>query len=412
MAFVKRYINEFPLYFFFFFPTEPNKHKKGALLLFCRKEREDLTSVTMRYSRSLHVVGLVCALVLLGAHRAIGWELSYEEYHAAHLNEAISLDDDGDKPGSSSSSNLLLPFNRTRVPGSEGSREVREFIVEHFNSTLAGEWAVETQPFEENGYNFTNLVMTLQNNASEYVVLAAHYDTKIEPAGMVGAIDSAASCAALMYAAQFLTHVARYERATEQAKLETVGPVVTGSTLGVKIVFFDGEEAFEEWGPEDSIYGARRLAAQWLADGTMPSVRLLLLMDLLGSGEEEPLVPSYHADSHQEYQLLNRIEDDLLFRRSGDSASESPLAAQAARQRKRLDPTDYRYLALGRAVVDDDHTPFLAAGVHVLHAIPLPFPSTWHTVRDDFRHLDAAETRHWALLVCEFVVQSLRARAQ
>lgn len=355
----------------------------------------------MRYSLSLHAIGLVCAL----ARRAIGWELSYEEYHAAHLNEAISLDD-----SSSSAGNLLLPFNRTRVPGSEGSREVREFIIEHFNSTLAGEWAVETQPFEENGYNFTNLVMTLQNNASEYVVLAAHYDTKIEPAGMVGAIDSAASCAALMYAAQFLAHVARHERATEQATLETVGPVVTGSALGVKIVFFDGEEAFEEWGPEDSIYGARRLAAQWLADGTMPSVRLLLLMDLLGSGEAEPMVPSYHADSHQEYQLLNRIEDDLLFRRA--DAAESPLAAQAARQRKRLDPTDYRYLALGRAVVDDDHTPFLAAGVRVLHAIPLPFPSTWHTVRDDFRHLDAAEARHWTLLVCEFVVQSLRARAQ
>lgn len=28
-------------------------------------------------------------------------------------------------------------------------------------------------------------------------------------------------------------------------------------------IFFDGEEAFEEWGPNDSIYGAKHLAKQW-----------------------------------------------------------------------------------------------------------------------------------------------------
>lgn len=28
-------------------------------------------------------------------------------------------------------------------------------------------------------------------------------------------------------------------------------------------IFFDGEEAFEEWGPNDSIYGAKHLAEKW-----------------------------------------------------------------------------------------------------------------------------------------------------
>ncbi|AJP38516.1 ANL_collapsed_G0017150.mRNA.1.CDS.1 [Saccharomyces cerevisiae] len=361
----------------------------------------------MKYVLPLRLIGLAYLLVLFQVHRVTGWELSYEQYHAAHLNEAINLDSGWNK----STKNLLLPFNRTRVPGSEGSREIQRFIIEHFNNTLAGEWAVETQAFEENGYRFNNLVMTLQNNASEYLVLAAHYDTKIAPTGMVGAIDSAASCAALLYTAQFLTHIACHERTKEYNDLES-NTVVSNSTLGVKIVFFDGEEAIEEWGPEDSIYGARRLAAQWLADGTMTRIRLLFLLDLLGSGEEEPLVPSYYAETHQEYQLLNRIEDDLLFRRGDEINGESALAAEVARQRKHLDPTDYRFLGLGHSVIGDDHTPFLAAGVPVLHAIPLPFPSTWHTVDDDFRHLDAAETRHWALLVCEFVVQSLRSRNQ
>lgn len=28
-------------------------------------------------------------------------------------------------------------------------------------------------------------------------------------------------------------------------------------------IFFDGEEAFQHWGPDDSIYGARHLARKW-----------------------------------------------------------------------------------------------------------------------------------------------------
>lgn len=28
-------------------------------------------------------------------------------------------------------------------------------------------------------------------------------------------------------------------------------------------IFFDGEEAFKEWGPNDSIYGAKHLATEW-----------------------------------------------------------------------------------------------------------------------------------------------------
>lgn len=29
------------------------------------------------------------------------------------------------------------------------------------------------------------------------------------------------------------------------------------------LLFFDGEEAFVNWGPDDSIYGSRSLAAAW-----------------------------------------------------------------------------------------------------------------------------------------------------
>lgn len=33
--------------------------------------------------------------------------------------------------------------------------------------------------------------------------------------------------------------------------------------LSLMFIFFDGEEAFRQWGPKDSIYGARHLANEW-----------------------------------------------------------------------------------------------------------------------------------------------------
>lgn len=33
--------------------------------------------------------------------------------------------------------------------------------------------------------------------------------------------------------------------------------------LSLMFIFFDGEEAFRQWGPKDSIYGARHLAKKW-----------------------------------------------------------------------------------------------------------------------------------------------------
>jgi hypothetical protein len=32
------------------------------------------------------------------------------------------------------------------------------------------------------------------------------------------------------------------------------------SSVSLKLIFFDGEEAFNKWGPTDSIYGAKNLA--------------------------------------------------------------------------------------------------------------------------------------------------------
>lgn len=39
--------------------------------------------------------------------------------------------------------------------------------------------------------------------------------------------------------------------------------VLKDKNLGLMLVFFDGEEAFEQWSDNDSLYGSRHLAKKW-----------------------------------------------------------------------------------------------------------------------------------------------------
>jgi Zn-dependent M28 family amino/carboxypeptidase len=50
----------------------------------------------------------------------------------------------------------------------------------------------------------------------------------------------------------------------------------------VWLVFFDGEEAIEQWSDSDSTYGSRHLAARWQNAGTLKRIRGFLLADMLG----------------------------------------------------------------------------------------------------------------------------------
>lgn len=65
---------------------------------------------------------------------------------------------------------------------------------------------------------------------------------------MIGATDSAVPCAMMINLAK-----------TMSAQLEPL----KNNRLSLMFIFFDGEEAFRQWGPKDSIYGARHLAQKW-----------------------------------------------------------------------------------------------------------------------------------------------------
>ncbi len=55
--------------------------------------------------------------------------------------------------------------------------------------------------------------------------------------------------------------------------------------------------------------------------------------------------------------------------------------------------------------IEDDHIPFMARGVHILHLSPSPFPHVWHTMQDDGEHLDGPTVTDWAKIMTAFAAE-------
>ncbi len=85
------------------------------------------------------------------------------------------------------------------------------------------------------------------------LALVAHYDSKLTPAGFIGATDSAAPCAIIMHAARSVDEALT----AKWAAMEADGSSGLEGEKGVQILFLDGEEAFVSWTNTDSLYGAR-----------------------------------------------------------------------------------------------------------------------------------------------------------
>lgn len=245
---------------------------------------------------------------------------------------------------------ILAPLLKPRVPGTAGSANARHHIITHLEN--AG-WSTSTHKFEaKTPHGIVPMVNILAHRPGSFgskqpkLTLAAHYDSKKSTDGFVGATDSAFPCALLVYLAMLNK------------------PVKTDFDL----IFFDGEEAFEEWSAEDSIYGARALAAWQEKEGILPQT--LVLLDLLGNKPSNP-VPSWFPNTHYLHKQLARINPRLVGGKHYHQYS---------------------------GMMQDDHLPYLERGVSVLHLIPWEFPHFWHTSNDDANFLHWETMEDWAKL--------------
>jgi glutaminyl-peptide cyclotransferase len=305
---------------------------------------------------------------------------------------------------------ILSPILIPRVPGTEGSAIVQQFFVDYFRTNLPL-WKIEFQnstsktPTSSKDVPFVNIIFSrdppwTQPGDVGRLTLVAHYDSKIEPAGFIGAIDSAAPCAMII-------HAARSVDAALTKKWEAMTAQGLDSGLeeekGLQILFLDGEEAFVQWSDQDSLYGARSLAETWeqqphpaLSTYKTPlhSISLFMLLDLLGS--PNPSVPSYWKTTHWAYHALATLETRMREQKLAKSNPSTPFL---------VDKDKKNDIWPGWSM-QDDHIPFVRRGVEVLHLIPNPFPwNIWHKIEDDGEHLDMDTVEDWAKITTAFVAE-------
>lgn len=305
---------------------------------------------------------------------------------------------------------LLEPILKVRIPGTPASEEVQKHFIDYFDS-LKGNWTLETDRFQDDtptikNVTFTNLVFTRDPphttpGSVGRLALVAHYDSKIEPEGFIGAIDSAFPCAMMMYMAHALDDALTEYWASKEADIKS-GKISPDDLSGVQIIFLDGEEAYVHWTNTDSIYGARHLANVWEKPefginsnrkSILEALDLFVLLDLLGSSY--PTIHSYFPETDWLHKKLGNIEKNVRaakFTKTGGDDTKSQFF-----------PTyqGMRYSGM----IEDDHIPFANKGVPILHLIPVPFPHVWHTLEDDGDHLDIPTMYDLSLIMTCFVAE-------
>jgi glutaminyl-peptide cyclotransferase len=186
-----------------------------------------------------------------------------------------------------------------------------------------------------------NLIVTVPGVRKERLVIAGHYDTKLfRQFRFVGASDGGSSAA-------FLLEMARVLKARR-------------NPLTIELLFLDGEEAVLEWSGTDHTYGSRHYVEVARKDGSLATLKALILIDMIG-------------------------DRDLQIRRDTNSTAWLTNTVWEAARRQQLDTVFINE----STAIQDDHQPFLQAGVPAVDIIDLDY-EPWHTAKDT---LDAVSAR-------------------
>jgi glutaminyl-peptide cyclotransferase len=230
-----------------------------------------------------------------------------------------------------------------RPSGSPAIELTRKYIKEQLAASgLAATeqtWDDQT-PLDK--VRMVNLVVTIPGARKERIVFAGHYDTKLyRQFRFVGASDGGSSAA-------FLLELGRVLKARK-------------NPLTIELLFLDGEEArLPDWHGTDNTYGSRHYVEVAKRDGSLATLKALVLIDMIG-------------------------DRDLDIRRDTNSTPWLTNAIWEAAKRQNLDD----YFLADSTRIEDDHLPFLAAGVPSVDIIDLDYEA-WHTAKDT---LDAVSAR-------------------
>jgi Zn-dependent M28 family amino/carboxypeptidase len=236
-----------------------------------------------------------------------------------------------------------------RWPTGPGHAKAEEFLRSHFRNahdqleedTFTADTPIGPVPM-------CNFIVRFPGKKPGVIVLGTHYETNypLRTIDFVGANDGASTTGLLMAIADQLR--AEAARAPGR-KLDD---------YSVWLVFFDGEEAIQQWSRSDSTYGSRHLAAKWGRDGTLNQIKAFMLADMIGDRDLD-----IQRETHSTAWLVD-------------------LVAQAA---KRFG--DQRYFFQKEMDVEDDHLAFVERGVPSIDIIDLDYgPPTAEHPEGSYHH--------------------------
>jgi len=260
-----------------------------------------------------------------------------------------------------------------RPAGSAELEQARAYIVDQLKSYGLKVTTDEFHPTTPLGERkMANVTAELPGESSDVIIISSHYDTKyFKDFKFVGANDGGSSTGALL-------EIARVLAASKQK-----------TRLTYWFVFFDGEEGFcKEWDDcfnpnpaepatplPDNTYGSRRYVANLIEKNELKRVRAMILLDMMG------------------YKNLRLGRDNM------SSVWLQDLVWQAGKQ------LGYgsQFVEARESVGDDDHGPFLKAGVYALDIIQLGSYPYWHTKEDTLDKVSAKSLK----IVGDTVIASL-----
>jgi glutaminyl-peptide cyclotransferase len=243
-----------------------------------------------------------------------------------------------------------------RPAGSPGSERTQQYISDQLKTlgiAVTPQAFVAKTPIGQ--IKMVNLVATIPGARKERIAITGHYDTKLfRDFRFVGANDAGSSTA-------FLIELARVLKPRANA-------------FTIELIFFDGEEAtLRDWGGTDHTYGSQHYVDTARKAGTLATLKALILVDMIADRS-----PRFMRESNSTPWLT-----DILWstaRKMGHGA----IFVDASMP------------------IEDDHVPFLAAGVPSVDVIDLDYPA-WHTASDT---LDQTSARTMQV-VGDVVVASL-----
>ncbi len=250
-----------------------------------------------------------------------------------------------------------------RPSGSEAIAKYAEWIRK--TAAESGKFKVSVMEFEDTTpggpLKFRNIIAEIKGSSGDFVIVGAHYDGKkfLTIPDFQAANDGASGVAALLGMIRALQN-------------DPHRPPV-----GIKFVFFDGEESLYSYTDSDGLHGSRRLAEEWSRQGLLKRCRAMFLLDMIGDRDLCLTVP---ANSSPE---LVRVFESLAG--------------------KLTPPLDYR---LREGDIIDDHVPFLKAGIPSLNMIDFeygPGNRYWHTSGDTLDKISGQSMRTIADLTLQMI---------